>query len=589
VELKKYWRILVRRRNLFFSIFGGIILLSLILGFSFTPIYTATSKVLVKNIDTNTTLVSSLPTNAGKIQYIESANALGNMKALIENEDSINKVIKELNLTIRGVPIACKAFLNPGTFSLLRNKRGVKVKQINNTEIFEIIGYSPDPSEAEDIANTVVANFLRLNKRINRRAASGVVSFLQRETKKIKESIRYFENAIKDYQVSHEAVSLENKSRELVSQLVSLEASLARMLSEKERAHPEVVATMRQISVMRDELLKIPEIQVNFNTAQRVADSMVDMYKSLMSDLEKAKVLKAMNVTNVSVLEHAQISPIHKKYNIYFPKKKLMLLVGILLGGSISIFVVFLMEYLDDTIKEPQDVHEILDQKLLGVLPKTRQPIPIHSLPQQFMGKVANIMLSIKFVARGTLPKFLTITSFGWEEGKTMLSSYLGYLIAESGQKTLLVDINTPEGSRVHRYFDTPPPAIGLVDYLQSNRNFEDVVKKLKGDNLFLLSAARNFSTETGISLNSKKIQEFFHAIQPKYDVIIYDAPSFSDGFEYILATYGLDNVIMVVETNRFSGELLHTEIESLKGKGITLLGTVLTKHPSNYRLPDLS
>ena len=579
MELKKYWRILVRRRILFFSIFGGIVLFSLLLGFSSTPIYMASSKVLIKNTDTNTTLVSSLPTNAGKINYIESANALGNMQALIENEDSMNKVISDLHISIRNMPFAYKAFLNPGTLSLLRNKRGVKVKQINNTEIFEIVGYSPDPSEAENIANTVVANFRRLNKRINRREAGGVISFLQRETKKIKDSIRYFENVIKDYQVSHEAVSLENKSSELVSQLVSLEASLAKMVSEKERAHPDVVSTLHQISVTRDELLKIPEIQVNFNTTKRIADSMVDIYKSLLSDLEKAKVLRAMNVTNVSVLEHAQISPLHRKYNIYFPRKKVMLLVGILLGSSIGIFIVFLREYLDDTIKEPADVHEIVDQKLLGVLPKTRQPLSIQSLSPQFMGKAANIVLSIKFLTKGTLPKFLTVTSYGKGEGKTLLASYLGYLIAEGGQKTLLVDLSTTEGSKVHNFFDMPPPEIGLVDCIQSGRNLEDAVKKLKGDNLFLLSAGRNFSGGTGIPANAKKIQEFLSTLQLKYDVIIYDTPSFSDGLEYILAMYGLDNIIMVIEANKFSGELIHTELASLKGKGITSPGIVLNKY----------
>ena len=579
MELKKYWRILGRRRILFFSIFGGFIFFSLLLGFSSTPIYMASSKVLIKNNDTNTTLVSSLPNNAGKMNFIESSNALGNMQAFIENEDSINKVINDLHISARNMPFAYKAFLNQGTLSLLKNKRGVRVEQINNTEIFQIIGYSPDPSEAENIANTVVANFRRLNKRINRREAGGVISFLQRETKKIKDSIRYFENVIKDYQVSHEAVSLENKSSELVSQLVSLEASLAKMVSEKERAHPDVVSTLHQISVTRDELLKIPEIQVNFNTTKRIADSMVDMYKSLLSDLEKAKVLKAMNVTNVSVLEHAQISPMHKKYNIYFPKKKLLLFVGILLGSSAGIFVVFLREYLDDTIKEPEDVHEIVDQKLLGVLPKTRQPVSMQSLSPQFMGKAANIVLSIKFLTKGTLPKFLTVTSYGKGEGKTLLASCLGYLIAECGQKTLLVDLSTTEGSKVHNFFDIPPPEIGLVDCIQSGRNLQDAVKKLKGDNLFLLSAGRNFSSGTGIPANSKKIQEFLRTLQSKYDVIIYDTPSYLDGLEYLLAMYGLDNIIMVVEANKFSGELIHTELASLKGQGITSLGTVLNKY----------
>ena len=144
----------------------------------------ASSKVLIKNNDTNTTLVSSLPNNAGKMNFIESSNALGNMQAFIENEDSINKVINDLHISARNMPFAYKAFLNQGTLSLLKNKRGVRVEQINNTEIFQIIGYSPDPSEAENIANTVVANFRRLNKRINRREAGGVISFLQRETKK---------------------------------------------------------------------------------------------------------------------------------------------------------------------------------------------------------------------------------------------------------------------------------------------------------------------------------------------------------------------------------------------------------------------
>ena len=141
------------------------------------------------------------------------------------------------------------------------------------------------------------------------------------------------------------------------------------------------------------------------------------------------------------------------------------------------------------------------------------------------------------------------------------------------------MDLSTTEGSKVHNFFDIPPPEIGLVDCIQSGRNLQDAVKKLKGDNLFLLSAGRNFSSGTGIPANSKKIQEFLRTLQSKYDVIIYDTPSYLDGLEYLLAMYGLDNIIMVVEANKFSGELIHTELASLKGQGITSLGTVLNKY----------
>lgn len=577
MELKKYWRILVRRKVLFFSIFGGIVLVSLFLGFSFTPIYYASSRVLIKNTDPNTTIVSSMPTNAGKINYIETTNALGNMQALIENDTSIGKVIKDLNLSSGGKPYACMEFLNPGLATLLRNKRGVKVKQVSDTEIFEITGYSPDVAEAENISNAVVANFRRLNMKINRKEVNGVVSLLQRETKKIKDTLAFFENAIKDYQVKHEVIAIESKSSEMATQLISLESSLAKMVSEKEMEHPDVAAALRQIAAMRSELLKIPEIQINYNTIKRISDSMVDTYKSLLSDLEKAKILRAMNITNVSVLERAQISPLHKKYNTYFPRKKIMLMLGIMLGSTLGAFVVFVKEYLDDTIKEPEDVRDMLAQPLLGILPGNNQPVFPRSLSPQFTGKVSGTMLGIKHVMNGKPPKFLTITSFGKGEGKTTLSSCLGYLTAESGTKTLLVDFGI-DAPKIHNYFEVSSPEIGLIDCIQSGKKPEDALVKLKGDNLFLLSMGK--SSPVGISLNSKKLQEFFSGLQAMFDVIIYDTPSFEDGFEYALTAYGLDNVIVIIEANKSSGEQIQRELAFLKGKGINLVGVVLNKYP---------
>lgn len=578
MELKKYWRILVRRKILFFSIFGGAILISLALGFSSIPIYYASSRVLIKNNDTGATVITSIPTNTGKINYIESSNAMGNMQALIENENSVSKVIQSLGLVIKGKPYAYKAFLNPGVFTLLKNKRGVKIKQVNETEIFEIIGYSTVPKEAEDISNEIVSNFRRLNMKINRKEVSSLVSILQRETKKIKDSIAFFENIVKEYQIKHEAIAIESKSTEMVTQLISLESSLAKMVSEKEAAHPDVVATLRQIAAMRNDLLKIPEIQINYDTTKRITDSMVDTYQSLLSDLEKAKILRAMKVTNVSVLERAKISPLHKKYNILFPKKKLLLLVGMLLGGSTGIFIVFLREYLDDRIKEPEDVRDMLAQPLLGILPGSNLPVSLRSLSPQFTGKVSSTLLSIKYVMNGKPPKFLTITSFGKGEGKSTLSSCLAYLAAESGVKTLLMDYgtNTP---KIHNYFEVPLPEIGLIDCIQSGKRPEDALVKLKGDTLFLLSMGKG--SPVGASLNSKKLQEFFSGIHTMFDLIIYDTPSFEDGFEYALTAYGLDNVIVIIEVNKYSGERIQRELAFLKSKGIHLLGAVLNKYPS--------
>ncbi|MDI3528475.1 MAG: protein tyrosine kinase modulator [Thermoanaerobacter sp.] len=104
-----------------------------------------------------------------------------------------------------------------------------------------------------------------------------------------------------------------------------------------------------EISVKNSDPRKAAEI------ANAIADSFVE------------NIVKIMNIDNVQVIDKA-IPPTSK----ISPKTSLNIAVAAILGFMISVFIVFLLEYMDRTIKSPEDIKKYLDLPVLGVIPEIK-------------------------------------------------------------------------------------------------------------------------------------------------------------------------------------------------------------------------
>jgi len=104
-----------------------------------------------------------------------------------------------------------------------------------------------------------------------------------------------------------------------------------------------------EISVKNSDPRKAAEI------ANAIADSFVEY------------IVKIMNIDNVQVIDKA-IPPTSK----ISPKTSLNIAVAAILGFMISVFIVFLLEYMDRTIKSPEDIKKYLDLPVLGVIPEIK-------------------------------------------------------------------------------------------------------------------------------------------------------------------------------------------------------------------------
>jgi len=83
-----------------------------------------------------------------------------------------------------------------------------------------------------------------------------------------------------------------------------------------------------------------------------------------MAEVFRIRVMDIMKVDNVQVLDDAIVPTSHIK-----PRPKLNMAIAGVLGMMISIFVVFLLEYLDSTIKTPEDIEKYLGLSVIGTIP----------------------------------------------------------------------------------------------------------------------------------------------------------------------------------------------------------------------------
>lgn len=98
-----------------------------------------------------------------------------------------------------------------------------------------------------------------------------------------------------------------------------------------------------------------------------VADTNPQMAKELANQFAEAfkkKVTEIMQIENVQIIDKAELPT----YPVS-PNKKRITLFAFALGFAIGIGIIFLLEYLDDTVKTPDDIHKYLDLPVVGTIP----------------------------------------------------------------------------------------------------------------------------------------------------------------------------------------------------------------------------
>jgi tyrosine-protein kinase Etk/Wzc len=277
------------------------------------------------------------------------------------------------------------------------------------------------------------------------------------------------------------------------------------------------------------EFSQLPAESIEAAKLERERATNEKLYITLEEKYQEATINERSRFGSASMIE-----PGFDTTTIVAPNKNLILLTGIIVGIVLGLLFAFVRNFLDKTIKTPEQLEEA-GFSVLSWIPSFKELLDEQSPETDFVVELKpTASVSEAFKALRTRIQYskleekplksILITSTIPSEGKTIMAVNLAGSFAQAGKNTLLLDCDLRK-PRIHNIFKTERYP-GLSDYLFNNVKFEDIIRKAKMDNLSYVTSGTIPPNPSEI-LGSVQMQQFLKKLEEFYEIIIIDSPPF--------------------------------------------------------------
>ena len=357
----------------------------------------------------------------------------------------------------------------------------------------------------------------------------------------------------------------------------------------KEFAEKEQQAIQESFQAASKEASRVQVLEAQYLTLKKEVDANLEFQKLLLKEYKQMHIKARTIGNNLRIIDPPSLpkSP-------SWPKTKLFMLVGSLLGLVGGIAAAFVANAFDDTIKHHTQVEKELGLRKLGVVPDIARVARLHDLDEdetnfEFVAHdkpkspmsdaIRNVQTSIMLSNMNDPVRSFCVSSTLPGEGKTLVSVSLASVLTGGGSRKILLldaDMRKP---RVHKAMGLDDPAPGLADVLNGLKTALDkAIRPHRVPGLFYITAGAIPPDPLALMIG-EKFQLVMEELHERFDYIVVDSPpilGFSD--TPMLATF-VDGVILVVQPGRVvRGQLREAVSSILSVDGGRILGVVMNK-----------
>lgn len=328
-----------------------------------------------------------------------------------------------------------------------------------------------------------------------------------------------------------------------------------------------------QVVTLTNELDRQNRANIEYANLQRDADTNRELYNSLLQRYKEIGVAGSVGISNIAIVEPA-IIPIRPSS----PKMPINLALALLLGLALAFVSALVLEQIDEGIREPSQVEQLLGLPLLGTTPAVESGDPIAEIrdpKSHLFDAYFSIRSSLAFATNHGFPKSLALVSTRPAEGKSSTSVALAAIIARTDKKVLLIDADMRSPS-IHGLVGTNNEE-GLSNILAGEQNWLPLVQKSNFKNLDVVSAGPTPPSAAEL-LSGDRLKEFVLSALERYDHVIIDGPPLLGMTDAQLIARAVEGVVYVVQS---AGPAVRTVRAALGRLGIVdahIFGAILTK-----------
>ena len=462
-----------------------------------------------------------------------------------------------------GVTLEVEALqANPGTtFSVVRSPRLTTI--LNYQQVLDVtergkesgmVGLaleSTDPAKSIQILNEIARLYVQQNIERTSAEAAQSLSFLKDQLPQVRKDLEKAETALNQFQIRSKSIDISLEAKAILDQIVSLDTNISTLKlqqAEMDRKftpqHPAYRALMGQLAELTSKQHRLAKQVEGLPTTQQELLSLTrdlkvstEIYTQLLNKSQELDVMRAGTVGNVRLIDTADVD----LRNPVKPKKALIVLIATLLGAFLAICYVLFRKALNRGVENPDDIEKlglpvyasipfsslqkVEDEKSPNGRGSRTTPLLASSHPTDLaIEGLRSLRTSLHFAMLEANNNRLMISGPSPKVGKSFVSANLAAVIAQSGQRVLLVDVDMRKGY-IHKMFGIPVEN-GLSDYLAKRCDLDTAIHKTEIENLDVIGRGQIPPNPSEL-LMLKNFTEFLDLISSKYDQVILDTPPF--------------------------------------------------------------
>lgn len=334
----------------------------------------------------------------------------------------------------------------------------------------------------------------------------------------------------------------------------------------------QIRSTIKVAGIGETEVLQITVENKDPVLAQSIANALVKVSPATIIRVIKAGSAEVIDTAKVPA---KPVKPVVWQYSV----------IGMMLGLMLSLVLIFLRDFFDNTFKTEDDIRNVLDLPVITSLPelaKDSATIVTEETPFDYKEAFKVLRTKIQFSGVDGDMKRIAITSSGPFEGKTTVSINLALTMAETGKRVLLIDADLRK-PKVHKTLNMPSEP-GISNVLTQQEDLANVIKKVPNfDSLDVVTCGVIPPNPTEL-LGSQQMEAFIAGIEDDYDYIIFDTPPIGLVADTAVLSKMLDGVIWVVSYGRTVKETAHFAKDTLDSVDANIIGCVFNRvRPDSY------
>jgi polysaccharide biosynthesis transport protein len=359
------------------------------------------------------------------------------------------------------------------------------------------------------------------------------------------------------------------------------------------------------VAAQTKEFNQIAEKSIQYNILKRESDTNRQLYEGLLSRVKEASVSAGIRASNIRVVDKGEMptSPAE-------PRVALNLALALLFGFGIGVGMAFFQEYLDNTLKTPDDVQRYLRLPALGVIPaadsngrgklpygygygySSRKSLPVTqpatatnavSLNPDLIGTNGNgqmseayrsLRTSVLLSTSGSPPRVILITSGQPGEGKTTTAVNLAIALVQLGGRVVVIDSDMRR-PRVASLLKIPPTPSGLSTCLTGQSKVDSVLVETMIPNLYAIPCGPVPPNPAEL-LSSSSMQHLLAELKERFDYVVMDSPPVLHVSDARILAREVGAVILVAHGGKTPRDFVSHAKENLLHANANVIGVVL-------------